>query len=440
MYKYNLKSFFEDRVIQNDEWVSNGHFVFKKSILSKRQQQMLQKLPQNISKINLILKATEDTKNIFMESKERLEEFMPELVFEYILNGIKQIGLYNSKLEIAFNLEYYNMFMKNKCKIYKGNESYNPAIILKNNEFVGILMPVRTTPEKLKNAITYEDHIAQIKEEQRRKAELKKLNKKCLYINNNDKAIVRNKPLKCVAEITGDNKYKNLYVDIKPNNQGYVDVYVDLDVACMYTGRTAKQNNIIDDAEYYFNNLNSITLETYKTYINNALDNNKWINTAEIKLMELAGEPKEYIDKLIQHRKNIKKLREIERMEEEKRRQQEENQFINEKNKIAYDNIAQAEEGIINNETIDNINITIYNSKYDSNTTSLILYLMKKYNIKVPIKTQGWINNALANIKPDKYSNGYTYEYYTSSANSTVFRKYLNELVDKIKEEYKKTA
>lgn len=29
MYKYNLKSFFEDRVIQNDEWVSNGHFLLK---------------------------------------------------------------------------------------------------------------------------------------------------------------------------------------------------------------------------------------------------------------------------------------------------------------------------------------------------------------------------------------------------------------------------
>ncbi|HHV27969.1 MAG TPA: hypothetical protein GXX63_12355 [Tissierellia bacterium] len=439
MYKYNLKSFFEDRVIQNDEWVSNGHFLFKKSILPKRQQQMLEKFSQNKDKLNQILKIAEDAKESFMNSGEQSEEFLPELVFEYMLNGIKRDGLYNSKLQIAFNLEYYNMFMKNKCKIYKGNGSYNPAIILKNNEFVGILMPVRTTPEGLKNAITYEDYITQIKQDQAAKTELKKLNKKCLYINNN-KAIVRNKPLKCVAEITGDNKYKNLYVDVEADKNGYVDVYVDLDVVCMYTGRTAKQNNIIDDAEYYFNNLNSITLETYKTYINNALDNNKWINTAEIKLMELAGEPKEYIDKLIQHRKNIKKLREIERMEEEKRRQQEENQFINEKNKIAYDNIAQAEEGIINNETIDNINITIYNSKYDSNTTSLILYLMKKYNIKVPIKTQGWINNALANIRRDEYSNGYTYQYYTSSSDSTVFYKYLNELVNKIKEEYKKIA
>lgn len=100
------------------------------------------------------------------------------------------------------------MFIKNKCNIYKGNGSYNPAIILKTgHEFVGILMPVRTTPEGLKNAITYEDYITQIKTKANSKNRIEKLNKKCLYTSNN-KAIVRNKPLKCVAEITGNDKYK----------------------------------------------------------------------------------------------------------------------------------------------------------------------------------------------------------------------------------------
>ena len=34
MLKYNLKDFFKEVVIHNDDWVSNGHFMFKKSILT----------------------------------------------------------------------------------------------------------------------------------------------------------------------------------------------------------------------------------------------------------------------------------------------------------------------------------------------------------------------------------------------------------------------
>ncbi len=427
MYKYDLKSFFENTILQNDEWISNGHFVFKKSLLTKAQKRLLEAYPQDQSKVkDILLPVLNDTSDYF-QRQEKHFEFAPEVIVQN-KNGDCNI-FYNNKLEIAFNGEYYNFFISKKCKIYRGNGPYNPAPIFRGFEFMGVLLPIRIDKKALDYAIDYNKYITQIKQEQEAKEKLKKLNKKCLYINNN-KAIVRNKPLK--------NIHSNLYTDAEPDKYGYVDVYIDLGIVFMRICENIKEADIIEDEKYYLGRYENITLDKYKEMIDKALNNAGWINTVEVKLMELAGEPKEYINKLIQHRKNMKKLRERERIEREKQRQLEEGRFVIEKNKIAYDNITQAEEGIMNGKIIDNIDITFYKSKYESTTTSLILYLMKKYNIKVPIKTQGWINRALASIKPDDGS--YTYQYYTSSSDSTVFYKYLNELVDKIKEEYKKIA
>jgi hypothetical protein len=61
---------------------------------------------------------------------------------------------------------------------------------------------------------------------------------------------------------------------------------------------------------------------------------------------------------------------------------------------------------------------------------------MKMYGINVPLKTQGWINNALANIFYDAENDEYSYTYYSSSKNSETFGKYLDELIRKVKEKY----
>ncbi len=57
---------------------------------------------------------------------------------------------------------------------------------------------------------------------------------------------------------------------------------------------------------------------------------------------------------------------------------------------------------------------------------------MKKHNINVPMKTQGWINQALTEIYFDE-EYGWSYKYYKSSADSTVFHKYLKQLVEVIR-------
>lgn len=60
---------------------------------------------------------------------------------------------------------------------------------------------------------------------------------------------------------------------------------------------------------------------------------------------------------------------------------------------------------------------------------------MEKYGIKVPLRTQGWINSKLAMII---FNNGeISYKFYGKSQrdNSTVFIKYLVELENAINEE-----
>lgn len=258
--------------------------------------------------------------------------------------------------------------------------------------------------------------------------------KKCLYISHN-KAIVRNKELICITNIVNDSAYNNLYVEAD-YIKNYGEVFIDFGFICMGMGRTLDKNDNIESIKYSLENLSTITIEAYENYITKCLNNMQFINVAEIKLMEITGKPDEYIQQLTDHRQNVLNLREQKNQEQQQKKEQEEKQYIEQKNNEVADKVYKTEQAIINKERVQNIDITVYKSKYDSNTMSIFLYLMKQYNINVPLKTQGWINKALANIYYDERNNEYTYQYYTSSACSTVFDKYLNMLVNKIKEKY----
>ena len=50
------------------------------------------------------------------------------------------------------------------------------------------------------------------------------------------------------------------------------------------------------------------------------------------------------------------------------------------------------EGGVLQNDTVE-----FYRSRYDSSACSIILYLMRQYQVEVPLRTQGWIAQKLAN-------------------------------------------
>lgn len=71
----------------------------------------------------------------------------------------------------------------------------------------------------------------------------------------------------------------------------------------------------------------------------------------------------------------------------------------------------------------------------DGKITTVVLYLMRRYNITVPMKTAGWINKALCCIVFG--ADGITYKYYSVSKDSTVFLDLLRELEREILKVYK---
>ncbi len=431
MLKYNFKDFFSSRLIHSENWASNGHFMFNKSILTKSQKDYLDKSERSNDTILKLMDIVTSTKENFDGVK-----FNPSsIIIDYNSNGITQNILYDENTNLAINENYYNFFIKRGCTLYKGKDRINPLLIFdKNNEYIGVLLPIRIDIDVVGSGLDYKNYINQLKQDKQAKDDLKKLNKKCLYISNN-KAVIRNKPLHSVSKLTGNSKYNNLYVNDLGN--GYYELYVDLETIHISLNRTYRKDYFVEEADYNLQGLDEITLDYYKNNIKNRLTdgNNTWITVAEVKLMELAGESDEFINSLHLYRNHVKELRTKEEKERELQKQQEEQEYIDEQNKVADDMITQAEQSILKGDRVWNNDITIYESRYNSSTTSLILHLMKLYDIKVPLKTQGWINNALNSIY---YKDGrWTYDYYSSSSNSTVFSKYLDILADKVELKYK---
>ena len=70
--------------------------------------------------------------------------------------------------------------------------------------------------------------------------------------------------------------------------------------------------------------------------------------------------------------------------------------YCRERNRQAQQQVQDAirtirEGGVLQNDTVE-----FYRSRYDSSACSIFLYLMRRYQVDVPLRTQGWINNKLA--------------------------------------------
>jgi len=377
--------------------------------------------------------------------KPIITEFIPQLIFkdnEYntliteLDRGYKGCNESISKVYPAIKEEYYNFILSLKCKIYLvNNDQVNPlAIYNSDNEFVGVVLPVYTKDNTINESQNYNEYLDQLKADQ----EVKKLRqenlKKCLYIRDN-KAIVRGKELISIADIINDESYNNLYIE-KIDRQDAC-VYLDLGIVCLDVRYSIDKQ--MTKYQYQFDrikHLQSITLDQLLEDIRNKKVDNQFVNVTDIKLIELSGATQKEIQELIDYRQEWYNRRHQEEQEKRLKREQEDKEYVEAKNKIIEDLVLAAEQAILNKQEVWNNDITIYKSRYDNHNISLILYMMKQYNINIPLKTQGWINQALTSIQYNEEWKDYSYKYYKSSSNSTVFRKYLNQLIKVIQEKY----
>lgn len=246
----------------------------------------------------------------------------------------------------------------------------------------------------------------------------------CFAKNGND-VVQPYKTLYSVQEITGKEEHKNLWLECNVDKYGNKDflLYEDLK-ACIYAiGRILPGVTIT-----LFNSMVSGYPYAGKSGFLKRLEamesKGMYINNLEVRMCELLGEfdlVKHYTEYRSYYLQKREEAANKARMEREKAEAEAEEA----RKKAIEKAIDDAEEKIFKQ-------VDFYNNKVEEK--SVINLLMQRYGIKVPLRTQGWINEKLAKIVFD--GSRITYKFYGKSQrdNSKVFIDYLEELEAKINE------
>lgn len=114
----------------------------------------------------------------------------------------------------------------------------------------------------------------------------------------------------------------------------------------------------------------------------------------------------------------------------------EEKAFCEEQNRLSEQTIQDAiriikEGGVLQNQTVK-----FYRSQYSSSSVSIVNYLMRKYGVNVPLRTQGWINEKLTSVTIENRKCEHLRYMKTKGAQcSQKFFDCMNELIHKVCEE-----
>lgn len=119
----------------------------------------------------------------------------------------------------------------------------------------------------------------------------------------------------------------------------------------------------------------------------------------------------------------------------------EEKTFCEEQNWLAEQTVSAAIQVIRDGGVLKNTTIHFYRSRYDSSAYSIVNYLMRLYQVDVPLRTQGWINKRLysATIQDGKCDN---LQYYRSKNGrpSEKFYERMNDLIQAVTAQAPKQA
>lgn len=219
-----------------------------------------------------------------------------------------------------------------------------------------------------------------------------------MYNANGDKAIYHNRN---VRHVSG-----NIYCGeiVKEGYNHYCDVYVFYDG--MPIGlwiSTVMSDYDVEEVIDLVRRNNLDTLENYHKAILSRIMDNSYFKAIEIEFSKHIDPSLE--NQMLESRKNNLIRREMIAQERKEKRDAEEQAFIQQQNDEAKRLIEQAiavfKSG---NGKLENYDITFYETRYHGKTYSIINYLARKYGVKIPIKTQGWINGNLVNITLENWS------------------------------------
>jgi hypothetical protein len=408
MINYDFKNFFKEKISQqNDEFVTNGYFMISKSVLKKSQLKYVnENLPTRGEIDNLVNGAFKQQIN-----KEIIVDFIPISVGEIIYNEEK-----NERYEVIFNSfryndneinvfiqkKYYDFLIDLNCTLkITGVNSYDFVSIYHESKLAGVIAPVKA-----------------IKKEENKKY----IKARCVFGEG-----IKDKRVKLISTIDGMEFYA-----CKGKEEFSDYVFVDI-VGYLYPIAKISQMELVPK-KIKDDNIN--LLDFVKNYFERMLKNNHLVSFGVAEMLDRLEEAKLHNKKVHEINESRRQVCKEERDVIKKEQEEKERTFMEERMQELNKIIDSFEKQILNKEKTLNREVEIYNSLYDSRKTSLVLYVMKLYEIKIPIKTQGWINSALHSIYYDNQDEGYCYNYYKTSNNSNSFGKYLSELVFKIHEKY----
>lgn len=216
----------------------------------------------------------------------------------------------------------------------------------------------------------------------------------------------------CIKEDNCSYEYCTLYLWISDKEIG-VEI-----------GRFAADNGV-DESMESVRRAHMDSVDAFMEKIHACIATGCHIQLTEIKLVELLDAS--LVPACWEARKAFAEKQQAKYQAAKERREAEEAAFVKEQNEEAEKLIAQAVETIKNGGQLINRDVEFYKSRWNSSAYSIINYLARVYGVKIPIRTQGWINSSLAEItiKDGKMSGGRM----RGKNQSSVIYDYMNELI-----------
>ena len=254
---------------------------------------------------------------------------------------------------------------------------------------------------------------------------MESVRKKCITFAKDGNTVVKPyKTLYSLENITHDAVHKNLYLEVVKDREWeetHYQIWEDIQVICISQGWVQGFLGISEFSgktlEYPY-----LGIDGFYKKLEEAERNGWYVNKVDIEVCALLGNidlAKHYSEYREHQIAKKEEKRQMEIAERERKEREEETKRLAEMEKI----ITDAENKIFHQEDFKNTEV---------DGKSVLNQLMGTEGIKVPLRTQGWINSKLAMIV---FKNGeISYRFYGKSQrdNSTVFRKYLVELKDAI--------
>lgn len=199
---------------------------------------------------------------------------------------------------------------------------------------------------------------------------------------------------------------------------------------------TVMKNPLAEEKTYCDDILKAYKANIFKSFFDNKIKNGKWFNKCELEYIY------RYYPEIYDNAKNCREQiviqRDKEKQAEEQKRIQHKKEEVEKTNTIFRKQLKEMKYKIFIGEDVPIDEFEFYkDDKYENGKTiqNSILYLAKEYGIKIPLATQGFINNRLVNYN---FRTGeFAYKLTNNKKASVKMHEYLRQIFEKVKEEYK---